>query len=478
MNRPEFMDESRQLTGEELVERETWMMTDANWREDHSVPSAGEHYRYMWKWDSAKAITINARRGDYERAATELRTLLGSVDGRHGFTPNKVFATEPTKTWRDYPEAWYFTRADIGSSYSQPPLEAWSAMETFRAYERAGRREDGLVFLDAIYGVSDATYSGLRGNYAYFTEQRSNSNHDLLIGITHPNETGRDSDEANKPWLASGHMPPLVEWLKMQKMGYDLGKLAKDSAPNRVDWDPSATRAKYWVNDVMFNCIYASNLRYMSDIAILLGETHTDTPDIEGRYLQDASDYNRLAHEVENEILDRMWDSEAGYFYNLNRDGRKIPIESITGLFPLLLDGISESQVVALLDKLEDPRWFNTPYPIPTHPRISKFYDPDPKGLKNKLTPQWSGPVWLDMNHLLAEEGLVKQAERFPGIRARLLGRAAIIAEKSHELLAIESTSKEYYSPETGRGMRVSDFMWSNLGLHFEKTYQVNALGD
>ena len=82
--------------------------------------------------------------------------------------------------------------------------------------------------------------------------------------------------------------------------------------------------------------------------------------------------------------------------------------------------------------------------------------------------------MWVDVNHLMAEEGLVKQAEQFPILRRRLLGRAAHIASKTHELLALNPRSMEYYSPTDGHGMRVADFMWTNLGLHFEKTQQAS----
>ena len=59
---------------------------------------------------------------------------LGYEDPVTGFIPNKIFATAPGKTWRDYPEVLNFNRPEIGTSYAQPPLEAWAAWEMYEAY--------------------------------------------------------------------------------------------------------------------------------------------------------------------------------------------------------------------------------------------------------------------------------------------------------------------------------------------------------
>lgn len=461
MERPEFTNGDMPLSLDQLVARERWMMESGNWKGDHSVPSTGDHYRYMWRWDSTKAMVINARRDDPRRAMTELNTLLQFVDEDTGFIPNKIFATAEGKTWRDYPEAWNFNRRDIGTSYAQPPLEAWAAWEIYESFNRLGLSSEGQLNLAG-------TYDSLKRSYEYFATYRQNSPEDPLVGIVHPNETGRDSDEACKPWLAfsSKIISPQREWLEMQKFGYEIGKLGHS---DRTDWDPTVVRQKYWVNDVMFNVLYAQNLRYMSDIAMELDRL-SDDDDISEKYHDDAISFAKLAAQVDAAIREKMWDSDEQFFFNLDKDGRKIPVESVSGLFPLLLDDIDSEQMLSLVEALEDDSRFNTNFPIPSQSQRSRFYTPDPTGFRNKFTPQWSGPVWLDMNHLIVEEGLVKQAELFPEHRARLLGRAVYIAATAHTLLANEPRTMEYYSPNTGKGMRVADFMWSNIGLHFEKT--------
>jgi len=182
---------------------------------------------------------------------------------------------------------------------------------------------------------------------------------------------------------------------------------------------------------------------------------------------QEQQTYNEQADAVEAEILLRMWNPNREFFYNLDKDGKQIPVESITGLYPLLLKNITPEQKNALYDKLEDPQWFATPYPIPTHPRVSKFYDPH---YRRKQGPNWEGPVWIDMNHLIVEQGLVKQGDE------RGMKIAGNIVTKTKELLATNTDVWEFYDPETGQGKRVKQFMWSNLGLHFEN-YEVAMRG-
>jgi hypothetical protein len=476
--RPQFEAADLPLDDTQLVAREDWMMDHGNWRGDHSVPSVGEHYRYMWKWDSLKAVVINARRGDPDKAALEFTTLERYRDPETGFMANKIFATADHKTFRDYPEAWNFNDNKSGSSYSQPPIAAWAALETYRSFQKQGRTDDALYFLAATYGTAaDGNYTGLQGEHAYFINHRQNSADDPLIGIVHPNETGRDSDEATKPWLLrEGKSDSKNEWLRMQILGYHLGRLGADPQKKRIDWIPGQVKEKYWVNDVMFNAMHANNLRNLADIAGILSES-TDDFQEKRQYHQDIEKYRDVADGVEKEVLSRMWDSEQGFFYNLDEHGVKIPVDSIGGLFPLMLENISEKQVVSLLDKLEDPEWFATPYPIPTHAVRSVFYDPNPVWLRRTFTPPWSGPVWISPNQILVEEGLVPIAEAFADpshsgynkpLAERVLMVAGHIALKTRELLAGSVSSMECYSATDGHGIRVPDFMWSNIGLHFE----------
>ena len=60
----------------------------------------------------------------------------------------------------------------------------------------------------------------------------------------------------------------------------------------------------------------------------------------------------------------------------------------------------------------------------------------------------------------------MKQAEQFPILRRRLLGRRHI-ASKTRVVTCLKSTAWSIIRLPMA-GMRVADFMWTNLGLHFE----------
>ncbi|HET9174411.1 MAG TPA: hypothetical protein VFN56_03965 [Candidatus Saccharimonadales bacterium] len=484
ISRPTFGTEGVPLTAEQMEARATWMLEHGNWRGDHYSPSAGAHYNgYLFRWDETKGMVINARRDDPDRAALEMRTLLSHEDANTGFISNKIFATVPRKVLWDYPEALYFNDNKKGTSYAQPPLEAWAALEIFESYQRLDRDAEGLAFLYSVYGSAEENhYTGLQGSYAYFQTHRQNNADDPLIGIVHPNETGRDSDQANQPWLVNRDGTPGVvrQWLQMQRLGWQLGKLGSDPNGERIDWIPSeALRERYWINDVMFNCLYARNLRTMADIADILHDA-VPVAASQSRYARDSEQYRRLATAVEAEILDRMWDSREGFFYNLDKDGSKIPVESATGLFPLLLEHITLEQYAALLDKLEDPTWFATPYPIPTHATRSRFFQAKPSRLKTQLIPPWHRYVWVDLNRFIVDDGIAPRAvsmvETHPLLAERSLVIGSHIVSKTTELLAKNEHVHECYSHETGEGLRVKDFMWSLIGHHFETFFAAERL--
>jgi hypothetical protein len=380
-------------------------------------------------------------------------------------------------------------------------------METYQSFQRQGKFADAKNFLKEMYGTAEpGNYNGLRGETAYFLNHRQNSENDPLIFNTHPNETGRDYDSALGPkrqilpgkgktvglintgivWVKMNGIPGLREKSQAFKgFNQKLAELGKDPQEQRRDWLPEKVRDKYAVNDVMFNAMHALNLDYTAQIARELSRLTHDRKE-KAKYDLEANVYEKEAMRVKIEILRQSWheqqpktrmlqrkDKQGTFFYNIGKDGDQIPVTSITGLFPLLLDNLPSDKAEVLLDRIEDPEWFATPFPLPTHPKNSEHYDPH---YRRKEGPDWQGPVWIIMNHFLVEEGLVKQAERTaksnPNLSKRCMDAAEKIVEKTEELLSINNAVWEQNDPETGKGQRVKDFMWPNLGNHFDKFYK------
>ena len=487
------------LTRKQMIDRETWMMDVANLREDTDnlsySPSEGEHYDgWEFKWDGDAAEGINAKRGDPDKSRKQLRTREKHRNKNTGYMANKFRISEANvgKNSYSWPESKFYTSPDQ-SSYTQPSLMGWAVRETYESFKRLGRDDEANRFLEEIYGTAEpGNYTGLRGEAAYFLLHRITGEDNPLIFNVHPNETGRDYDSAlgfrgvdiipGKGTTATS-VKTGARWARMQVFGYMTGRRGADTEGERPDWIPEQVRKKYAVNDVMFNALFVRNLRDTAEVARTLAELK---PDKKAEYEKQAGEYEQSAREIEEAVLSLMWHENSGpkdrretFFYNINagRKDRQINVKSITGLFPLLLDGAKPKQVEVLLDRMEDPDWFATPYPIPTHPTNSQYYDPH---YRRKEGPDWQGPVWIIANNFLVEQGLVRQAERFlnpdsskhnPELGMRCMEIAGTIVRKTEDLLAINKDVWELYDPETGQGRRVRHFMWSNLGLHFENYY-------
>lgn len=467
----------------------------------HTVPSAGEHYDgWGFKWDEDFAVVINARRGKPRQAALELLSIEQYRDKSTGFLSNKFRIQDVENGDAVFlaPERRLYNHPDY-SSYSQPSLKGWATWETYQSYVNQGLHEEGKAFLEAMYGTAEeGNYTKLRGEAAYFINHRQNSATDPLIFNVHPNETGRDYVpelglqaktlpgkgrfigliNSGLAWRNLNGVPILkqkIDHPRLRGHNHTIAELGRDPDGKRLDWQPDKVRDYYAVNDIMFNALHATNLRYTARVAKELGRD------------DEAAAYEMKADAIFETLIDKTWNPDKKFFYNLDKDGNQIPVNSITGLYPLLYDKLPVDQATALLDKLNDKAWFDTPFPIPTHPRNSKHYDPH---YFRKEGPNWKGPVWINMNHLLVEEGLVTQARRFldqtskeynPELGKAFLDTAIHIADKTETLLGSNDLVYEQNNPEgrqrtifrreirAGKGQRVENFMWPNIGLHFDR---------
>lgn len=406
-----------------------------------STPPDREHYPHTFLWDSAFHTIVYAHYGFSDAAATEIGAVLAGQD-ESGFIPNMTFG--PGR--RFDPERRTFNNPEKSSDYTQPPLLAHSALATFKSFESSGRGGEGIQFVKNIFGSLDKFYE-------YFEKYRKNPDTGL-IGVIHPHETGRDSDPTFDFSKFRFPQPPIGAPLvrgivdKINTGADYFGALKINLKHKKNKWDNASARGVFWVEDVMFNAIYAQNLRYMATLAQRGGNTEKEVS------------YNSMADSTEEAILNNLWDGETQTFKALNPTG-KIDTLSVSNLFPVVLDSVAEHQVEGILHLLSDPKKFNTEYPIPSVAVDNKAYDP--QASEKRL---WRGPVWMNMNWYITM-GLLKQRDRFAGTNEGLSRglnlRALNIARKSAKLVN-EQGYREFYSPRDGKGMRVKNFGWSTLG--------------
>jgi hypothetical protein len=407
------------------------------------TPPSRDHYPHLWNWDEKKIDIVFAREGFTREAITGFFSLMSCLRP-NGRLPSMIFAPKGRKI---DPERYSFIHPFESSDYTQPAMEALAAHEIYKSLLKEDERQARL-FLESAFPLLDRSYG-------YFPNYRQNGPSDPKIGIIHPHETGRDSD-------------PTFDFMKLRldRNGKDTNQLinlinsgtdyasviALNYKQRLVGWDERKARQNFWVNDVMFNCIYVDNLYEMATLAEELGRG------------DDAAQYRKLAEGVEKRILDDMWfgaDDGQGKFYAL-KDDTPIIETSVSNLFPLTMPNLRPNQLASILDQLETS--FNTDYPIPSVPKDSPNYDSAYRE-KGRI---WRGPTWIDMNWYLVERGLQMQAVRtelqqaYPDLvrRCTEFGNKVVAATQ----VMLNQGYWEFYNPETAEPYRVEHFAWSTIG--------------
>ena len=108
---------------------------------------------------------------------------------------------------------------------------------------------------------------------------------------------------------------------------------------------------------------------------------------------------------------------------------------------PLYSGVIDRERASHLVKTMEDHNKFSTPFPIPTVPVNSDWFNPDS---------YWQGPTWINMNWMIIE-GLKNYGFK---------EHADVLTKKTIELVEHGGFS-EYFNPITGDPLGIHDFSWS-----------------
>ncbi|HEX6666067.1 MAG TPA: hypothetical protein VF081_05685 [Solirubrobacterales bacterium] len=151
-------------------------------------------------------------------------------------------------------------------------------------------------------------------------------------------------------------------------------------------------------------------------------------------------------------LVERLWDERSGLFLDeVQSSGTRPGVVTWASLAPLALPDLPEEighRLVKehLLNKLE----FLTPVAPPSVAASEPSYEPD--GGRGPIRRYWRGPtwvnsawmVWLGMRRLGYEQEAQRLAEGVMGATVR-------------------EGLREYYDPNTGKGLGAKDFAWSAL---------------
>ncbi|NUN70863.1 MAG: hypothetical protein HUU02_14265 [Bacteroidetes bacterium] len=114
----------------------------------------------------------------------------------------------------------------------------------------------------------------------------------------------------------------------------------------------------------------------------------------------DAARFTTAADSIAGRVNALMWNEQDGYYYNVDDDGKQLPLRSIGSFWPMLAGIADHAKALRLLSHLKDPRTFWRPIPFPSLAADEPAYQPDGH--------YWLGGVWAPTNVMV-----IKGLERY-----------------------------------------------------------------
>ena len=187
---------------------------------------------------------------------------------------------------------------------------------------------------------------------------------------------------------------------------------------------------------VDLNSYLFAEKHYLKNMAELLGMD------------EDVEKYKSEAIQLKKQIQTLMYDPDDGYFYDIRlEDGSFVKVKGPEGWIPLWAGVALQTQADAVIEKILNPRIFNTKIPFPTLDASHPEFNPE-KGY-------WRGPVWMDQAYF-ALMGMKKY-----GYENEVL---KLTSKLFNEIQY--PTLYENYHPITGEGLNAPHFSWTAAHLY------------
>lgn len=405
---------------------------------------APDLYPHQWLWDSCFS-SIGWSYIDTNRAQKEIYSFFRG-QWSNGMIPHMIFSTDKAQTKQSKTGFWesnvspYAPTNIETSGITQPPLMA-------EAVARVGEKlslEDRKNFYKRVY-------PRILAHHKWIYRERNPHAEGLAI-LIHPWENGLDN---SPPWVIEMHKHQKPWWIKaieashfdvvIERLRRDTKQVSAEERASTIDslilynvvrrlkrkqYDAEQIllRSHFLIEDLFFNCILVRNNKILGEIAKEIGATiPTET-----QHFMNKS----------TKSLEELWDRDTGQYYSRNFVTRKPIMEStIATLMPLYAGTITKRRAEELVRLLKDEHQFGLPYPIPSVPLKSKFFNP---------RRYWQGPTWVNTNWLIID-GLKRYGYHQEANRI-----------KNHTIeLAQKSGFHEYFSPLDGYGAGIQPFSWT-----------------
>ena len=144
--------------------------------------------------------------------------------------------------------------------------------------------------------------------------------------------------------------------------------------PHSATGMANAPRAdSYYAMD--FNSMMAVNMLYISALADILN-------DKEISFL-----YKKQYFSLKTRINSIMYSAADGFYYDVNKNEKQIPVKTIAGYWPLLAEIPNGEKAERIIEKLINPKYFGTPHPFPSLSVSEKDFDENGRGFRGSVFP-------------------------------------------------------------------------------------------
>ena len=124
-----------------------------------------------------------------------------------------------------------------------------------------------------------------------------------------------------------------------------------------------------------FNSMMAINMLYISALADILNDKET------------SFQYKRQYFSLKTRINSLMYNAKDGFYYDINKNEKHVPIKTIAGYWPLLAEIPNGEKAEQIIEKLSDPKFFGTPHPFPSLAVSEKEFDDIGRGFRGSVFP-------------------------------------------------------------------------------------------
>jgi len=382
---------------------------------EYSIPSQGR-YHWQWFWDSGFHIIALARLHP-AMAIAELDSLL---------TPQQVNGFIGHLTY------WGKRGAIMSAIYGQSRFGEWR------------RRHSGMIqppvlahALEELWlQIGDlkilSTYlPRVRAYYDWLSRERD-ADQSGLIGIVSPYEAGTDNNPSFDRSLGLSDPGRIgILWANRKLDWYNIVR------GKNFDYRTLLKRNRFVVIDPFMNSVYADAWSTLARMHGALEETEA------------ATTANQHATTTTAALNERCWDSNRGHYVYLHGSEQSPDTTlSVGAIFPLILEGTPKDRIASVMERyVTDAKHFCRPFPVPSVAASESSYEAESEAMI------WRGPICMNLNWLLTR-----------GFKSRgYTEEAKTISERSKE--AAFKDFREFYSPETGRGMRGTKFGWATAAV-------------